>query len=106
MYINYTSRPLNKLKRAKGLPDAEFKLGSSSVESLLSRYSSISTFWKEAIKNPGTTLKRYHEENSYEYEDRVTYNAETNTITANTYSCPYSYNHHIGSTCGCCGQKD
>jgi hypothetical protein len=98
--------PRGVLPRATGLPDFPFQFHKTTKAQLLDKYSSISRFFKQAIQNPGVTQYNYFEENGYEYESRATYHEDTNTIIANTYVCPYSYNHHVGSTCGCCGLKD
>ena len=104
-YIKYTDKPIGKLRQSKGMDDDVLKFGTRTKEDLLSQYGSLGSFMKQAIRNPGVLQVRYHEENHYEYEDRATYNEKENTMITNKY-CPYSSGHHIGSTCGCCGQKD
>lgn len=98
--------PRKVLPRATGLPDFPFQFHKETKENLLDRYSSLSNFFKQAIQNPGVTQYNYFEENGYEYEDRATYLEDQNIVMANTYGCPYRHNHHVGSTCKCCGLKD
>ncbi len=101
----YTDQPKNKLPRATGMGDSQFKLNDKSVKDMLAKYSMIPSRWKEAIQNPGETLRMYHEENGYEYEHRVRYDPETNSIWSTDY-CPFAFGHHLGQTCSCCGLVD
>jgi hypothetical protein len=98
--------PRGVLPRATGLPDFPFQFLATPKEQLLGPHNSLTNLFKKAIQNPGVTQYDYFEENGYEYEDRATYHEDTNTVMANTYGCPYRYNHHVGSICKCCGLKD
>lgn len=102
----FYTEPKNRLPRATGMGDSEYKFGKRTKKQLLAwPHVSISKFWRDAISNPGVIQVLYWEENGYEYERRATYHEETNTMISNDY-CPFYYNHHVGNTCGCCGQKD
>jgi hypothetical protein len=79
--------------------------GHTRAQLLEQGYSPLTHFLKQAVMHPGVTQHLYHEECGYEYEYRATYDEATNTITTNL-PCPMPYQHHIGQTCSCCGQKD
>ena len=104
MQTHYTDKPLSRLPLTKGMADSVLNFGARSKDALLVT-GTLPSFMRQAIQNPGVLQVRYHEENWYEYEDRATYDPENNTMTTNLY-CPFSYGHHVGSTCSCCGQKD
>jgi hypothetical protein len=98
--------PRGVLPRATGLPDFPFLFGQMTKDQLLIEHGSLSNLFKQAIRNPEVTQFDYCEENGYEHESRATYLPNQNLIMANTYGCPFRYNHHVGSTCKCCGLKD
>jgi len=108
MFIKYTDKPRGVLKMATGQPDITLNLNPWKKEDLLQGppCSLLNLFQRQAVASPGITFKRYHEENNLEYEDRVTYNETTNTLITNDIRCPMYCHHHLGSTCGMCGQKD
>lgn len=106
MYINYTDKPRGVLRRATGLSDTVLNLNPRTKEDLLASTGFISFLQKEALRKPGKTIRQYHEENGYEYEERVTYDETLNIFITNNIQCPLSCHHHIGSTCGMCGLKD
>ena len=108
MHIEYTNKPKGVLKRATGMQDVTLNLNPRTKPELLIKppCALLTMFQRQAVSNPGVTIRRYHEENGYEYEDRVTYDEATNTLTTNSIRCPMSAHHHLGSTCGMCGLKD
>jgi hypothetical protein len=108
MYTEYYAVPKDRLKRATGMPDVTLNLNPRTKEELLQGppYALLNLFQRQAITNPGVTIRRYHEENNHEYEDRVLYNEASNTLITNDIRCPMYCHHHVGQTCGMCGQKD
>jgi len=106
MYTIYTDKPKGKFIQSKGMGDANLNFKLRSDECFTGKYNRVHWFLRQAFNNPGVTQYTYNEESSsYEYESRALWDPETRIMTTNLY-CPFSYGHHIGSTCGCCGQKD
>jgi hypothetical protein len=97
----FYSTPKGRLKLSKGLNDSTFHMGERTKIEIKGL---CGWFIAKAVDNPGITQYRYHEENNYEYEGRAVYNEKDNTVITNTVYCPIRYNHHVGSTCGMCGE--
>ena len=105
MTVRYTKQPKNKFKRAKGMGDSTyFFKGSSMLNEKESRTRYWGIYYEEAYNNPGITQRRYCEENEYEYEIRVTWYPDTQTIVTNSGGCTNMNHHHLGMTCPVCKQ--
>jgi hypothetical protein len=102
--------PKNKLPRAKGHDEWKnvYKFGKRDMPKEVAEdkyHTGISGILKQAVLHPGDRVVRYCEENGYEYETYAIYDPVANIITSNYFGCPRSSSHHLGSTCGCCGQE-
>jgi len=100
MRIDYTEQPKNELPRATGMTN-ELNYKHTDIENGLNP----GWLYKLAFASPNVRISRYHEENGYEYETFAIWNPETKIMVTSRY-CTHSSGHHIGSTCGVCGQKD
>ena len=93
-----TEQPKNELPRAKkGYNDLNYK--HTDIEN------GLNTGWlyKLAFASPNVEISRFFEENGYEYEMFATWNPETRIMRTSEY-CTNVHHHHLGSTCGVCGQ--
>ena len=103
----YTDKPINKLTRAKGMSDSTYYFENNLIpDTEKSRIRYWGIYYEQAYNNPGVTQKRYHEENEYEYECRITWYPDTQTFVTNSGGCPFMNYHHLGTTCPVCKQKD
>jgi hypothetical protein len=104
--------PPNRLPVARGGSehkfDHTFRFGKRDlVANVNDKYSHyLGGILKQAVLKPGKWVRRWFEENGYQYEDHAKYDPKTNTIQTNDICCPSVCWHHVGSTCGVCGQKD
>lgn len=111
MMTKFYDSPPNRLPIARGYSndnDHTFHFGK---RDLVARINDEYSFYlggilKKAVQNPGVWIRRWFEENNYQYEDHAKYDPETNTIQTNDIRCPSSAWHHVGSVCDVCGLKD
>lgn len=113
--MKYTDKPNNVLPRATSINDSVYNLSRKITEPYNPKEKEIETklrkqFWgalfERAYRNPYKTQRRYIENNGYEHEQRATWFPDTKKMVSNIGRCPVSYGHHIGSTCGICGQRN
>lgn len=113
----YTNKPKGKYPLAEG--DHDYELDFSRHKEIIKTITekTISDFdrhilgwcgwfYRKAFENPSVVQRRYSEENGYEHEERIVYDAQTGIMTTNTCVCPFASGHHIGDTCFVCKQKD
>jgi len=115
MKTKYTNKPNNVLPRAIGMDESVYNLSKRITEPYNPEEKKIETrlrrqFWgalfEQAYQNPYQTQRRYLEEYGYEHEERATWFPESKIMVSNSGRCPAYSGHHIGSTCGVCGQRD
>jgi hypothetical protein len=111
MTIKFFDTPPNRLPIARGSGhdhDHTFQFGKKDLVKDVNNeyYQYLGGILKQAVLKPGKWIRRWFEENGYQYEDHAKFDPETNTIQTNYISCPSSYNHHVGDTCKVCGLKD
>ena len=100
MRVDLTEQPKNELPRANtGTNELNYK--NSDIENGLNP----GWLYKLAFATPNVRISRYFEENGYEYELFANWNPETRIMETSRY-CTNVSGHHLGQTCGVCGQKD
>jgi hypothetical protein len=95
----FYEEPKNKFPRATGQPTVTFNLKHYNKENL-------TKIQRKAVEVAYIRHSRYCEENGYEHELWYLYERDTETLYTNDIQCPNVCHHHIGSTCGVCGQVD
>jgi len=107
MMYDYTKEPKGNVALAPGLSPSffyfsQYKEGRPGLR--------MHYLMEEAFKDPDNKKARYHEEVhggiTYEYETYALYHKDTQTMEVKGICCPSDFNHHLGSTCVICGQKD
>lgn len=101
----YFDAPRGVLPKAGDLGECILRFGKHSADDIL-KHGSGTFLNRCAVDNPGVQQDIYFEENGYEYHRWAIYDEKTNTIRTNEGGCPFTYSHHIGNTCKCCGQVD
>jgi hypothetical protein len=103
----YFEKPRSVLPRATGPGECIFTFGTRDLVADVkgTYYHFIGGILRKAVLSPGVRVTEYFEENGYEYETYAIYHPVDNTIHTNDIRCPNYCHHHLGSTCGVCGQE-
>lgn len=94
--------------------EARYNLTESFVENINSKYCRQHWLIRKAINNPNKEIEYWYEDKHWgkvirRYRCIVVFSNNRNVLIAKgnaPFTCPHYTGHHVGSTCGTCGQVD